>query len=241
MAFQSVFKRYELKYLLTIEQKQKLLQAMQPYMQLDKYGRATIRNLYFDTDDYLLIRRSIEKPIYKEKLRLRSYAQVDGDTPVYVELKKKFEDVVYKRRIVATNDQAMSWLCYGEKPPQDTQIAREIDYVLGFYKELKPRVFLSYQREAYYCSDGSDFRVTFDDHVLCRKEALSLTEPAYGTPILPEDKVLMELKCSGGIPLWMCRFLSREKIYKSSFSKYAAAYKMLIYPQQYILEDKINA
>lgn len=241
MAFQSVFKRYEQKYLLTIEQKQKVLQAMQPYMQLDKYGKGTIRNLYFDTDDYLLIRRSIEKPVYKEKLRLRSYAQVDGQTPVYVELKKKYESVVYKRRIAATNDQAVAWLCQGEKRPQDTQIAREIDYVRRFYKELQPRMFLCYQREAYYCADGSDFRVTFDDHILCRKEALSLTEPTYGTPILPDDMVLMELKCSGGIPLWMCRFLSREKIYKTSFSKYAAAYQMLIYPQKHILEDKINA
>ena len=241
MAFQSVFKRYELKYLLTIGQKQKLLQEMQPYMQLDKYGRTTIRNLYFDTDDYLLIRRSIEKPIYKEKLRLRSYAQAGGDTPVYVELKKKYDDVVYKRRIAATNEQATAWLCQGVKHPQDTQIAREIDYVLEFYKNLKPRVYLSYQREAYYCTDGSDFRVTFDDDILCRQDALSLTEPAYGTPILPQDKVLMELKCSGGIPLWMIRFLSREKIYKSSFSKYGTAYQMLIYPQQHILEDKINA
>ena len=214
---------------------------MQPYMQLDKYGRTTIRNLYFDTDDYLLIRRSIEKPIYKEKLRLRSYAQAGEEIPVYVELKKKYDDVVYKRRIATTNEQAIAWLCQGEKPPKDTQIAREIDYVRRFYENLKPRVYLSYQREAYYCTDGSDFRVTFDDDILCRQDALSLTEPAYGTPILPQDKVLMELKCSGAIPLWMSRFLSQEKIYKSSFSKYGTVYQMLIYPQQYILEDKINA
>ena len=241
MAFQSVFKRYELKYLLTKEQKQKMLQAMQPYMQIDEYGRVTIRNLYFDTDDYLLIRRSMEKPLYKEKLRLRSYAQVEENTPVYVELKKKFEDVVYKRRIATSNDQALAWLCQGGRPPQDTQIAREIDYVLSFYGKPAPTVFLSYEREAYYCTDGSDFRVTFDEHILCRQEALSLTEPAYGTPILPEDKVLMELKCSGGIPLWMVRHLSQEKIYKTSFSKYATAYQKLIYSQQPILEDKIHA
>lgn len=241
MAFQSVFKRYELKYLLTKEQKQKMLQAMQPYMQMDEYGRVTIRNLYFDTDDYLLIRRSMEKPLYKEKLRLRSYAQVEENTPVYVELKKKFDEVVYKRRIATSNDQALAWLCQGGRLPQDTQIAREIDYVLSFYGKPAPTVFLSYEREAYYCTDGSDFRVTFDEHILCRQEALSLTEPAYGTPILPEDKVLMEVKCSGGIPLWMVRHLSQEKIYKTSFSKYATAYQMLIYPQQHILEDKVNA
>ena len=157
-----------------------------------------------------------------------------------LKLKKKFQSTVYKRRLALPYAQALAWLA-GNKPAPDGQIAREIDYVLKFYKNLKPRVYLSYQREAYYCTDGSDFRVTFDDDILCRQDALSLTEPAYGTPILPQDKVLMELKCSGGIPLWMIRFLSREKIYKSSFSKYGMAYQVLIYPQQHILEDKINA
>ncbi len=241
MAFQSVFRRYELKYLLTIEQKQKILQAMQPYMQLDRYGRTTIRNLYFDTDNYLLIRRSIEKPVYKEKLRLRSYQQTKQDSPVFVELKKKFDDVVYKRRIAIPNDQAMQWLCQDGSSPRDIQIAREIDYVLTFYKNLKPKVFLSYEREAYYCTDGSDFRVTFDDHILCRQDALSLTEPVYGTAILPDDKVLMEIKCSGGIPLWMIRFLSQEKIYKTSFSKYGTAYQTLICPRKPMMEEKVNA
>lgn len=241
VAFQSVFRRYELKYLLTMEQKQKMLQAMQPYMQLDQYGRTTIRNLYFDTDNFLLIRRSIEKPLYKEKLRLRSYQPAKPESPVFVELKKKYNDVVYKRRVAIANDQAMQWLCQTKKRPQDTQIAREIDYALSFYGDLQPTVFLSYEREAYYCIDGSDFRVTFDDHILCRQDALSLTEPAYGTPILPEGKVLMEIKCSGGIPMWMIRFLSREQIYKTSYSKYGTAYQTLIYPQYHTLEEKTNA
>ena len=241
MAFQSVFKRYELKYLLTVEQKQKMLQVMQPYMKLDQYGRTTIRNLYFDTDNYLLIRRSIEKPVYKEKLRLRSYQQAKQGSPVFVELKKKYDDVVYKRRIAMPNDQAVQWLGQKAEHPQDSQIAREIDYVLNFYENLKPTVFLSYEREAYYCTDGSDFRVTFDDHILCRQDALSLTEPVYGTAILPDDKVLMEIKCSGGIPMWMIRFLSQEKIYKTSFSKYGTAYQMLICPRKPMTEEKVNA
>ena len=96
MAFQTVFKRYELKYMLTLEQKEKILKAMSPYMELDKYGRTTIRNIYFDTDDYRLIRRSIEKPVYKEKLRIRSYSQAEPQGTVFVELKKKYEKVVYK-------------------------------------------------------------------------------------------------------------------------------------------------
>ena len=241
MAVQSVFLRYELKYLLTIDQKQRLLQVMQPYMQLDKYGRATIRNLYFDTDDYLLIRRSIEKPVYKEKLRLRSYAQAKEDTPVYAELKKKYNGVVYKRRVSVPNDQALQWLNQKSPSPVKSQISREIDYVLSFYRTLKPKVFLSYEREAFYCKKGTDFRVTFDDNILCRRDALSLSEPVYGKALLPEQQVLMEIKCSGGIPMWMVEFLSREKIYKTSFSKYGTAYQTLIYPEKHSMEEICNA
>ena len=231
MAVQTVFKRYELKYLLTFGQKEKVLAAMQPYMTLDKYGRTTIRNLYYDTDTYLLIRRSIEKPAYKEKLRRRSYSRVDGDSAAFVELKKKYKSVVYKRRISLPYAEATAWLSREKHPAKHTQIANEIDYFLDYYGSLHPTVFLSYEREAYYANDGSDFRVTFDDNILCRQEDLSLASEVYGTPILPEGKVLMEIKCSGGIPLWMTHVLSEEKIYKTSFSKYGTAYGMLIFPQ----------
>ncbi len=240
MAYQTVFKRYELKYMLTSKQKKTVLEAMKPYMQLDKYGRTTIRNLYYDTDNYRLIRRSIEKPLYKEKLRIRSYCQASTDSTVFVELKKKYEKVVYKRRISLTEREAMQWLS-GEAPcPEDTQISREIDYFVGFYEELRPTVFLSYEREAYYEKSGGDFRVTFDDTILCRRDDLSLASPAYGEPILEEGKVLMELKCSGGIPLWMVEMLSRERIYKTSFSKYGTAYSTLIFPEIY-LPNSLNS
>ena len=231
MAVQTVFRRYELKYLLTMAQKETVLKAMQPYMTLDKYGRTTIRNLYYDTDSYLLIRRSIEKPAYKEKLRIRSYSQTDDNSTVFVELKKKYKHVVYKRRISLPYTDATAWLSREKHPAKHTQIANEIDYFLEYYGSLHPTVFLSYEREAYYCNDGSDFRVTFDDNVLCRQEELSLDSEVYGTSILPEGKVLMEIKCSGGIPLWMTHVLSEEKIYKTSFSKYGTAYQTLIFPQ----------
>ena len=231
MAVQTVFKRYELKYLLTMAQKETVLKAMQPYMTLDKYGKTTIRNLYYDTDTYLLIRRSIEKPAYKEKLRIRSYSRIDADSTAFVELKKKYKSVVYKRRISLPYTDATAWLSRVKHPDKHTQIANEIDYFMELYGTLHPTVFLSYEREAYYANDGSDFRVTFDDNILCRQEDLSLESEVYGTPILPEGKVLMEIKCSGGIPLWMTQVLSHEKIYKTSFSKYGTAYGMLIFPQ----------
>ncbi|MBE7064118.1 MAG: polyphosphate polymerase domain-containing protein [Ruminococcaceae bacterium] len=233
MAFQTVFKRYELKYLLTTEQKERVLAAMVPFMKLDTYGRTTIRNLYFDTDTYLLIRRSIEKPTYKEKLRIRSYSKADADSTVFVELKRKYKHVVYKRRLSLPEAEAMKWLSGEKYTEKHTQISNEIDCFMEHYGTLHPTVFLSYEREAFYANDGSDFRVTIDDNILCRGEDLSLQSDAYGTAILPEGKVLMEIKCSGGIPLWMTEVLSREKIYKTSFSKYGTAYRTLIFPQNH--------
>ncbi len=237
MAFQTVFKRYELKYMLTQEQKEKVLKAIAPYMKLDKYGRTTIRNLYYDTDTYLLIRRSIEKPKYKEKLRVRSYSQATANSTVFVELKKKYKHIVYKRRISLPYKEATRWLSGDKHTDKHTQISEEIDYFLDYYGTLHPTLFLSYEREAYYSNDGSDFRVTFDDTILCRQNDLSLESDVYGTSILEKGKVLMEIKCSGGIPLWMTEVLSREKIYKTSFSKYGTAYRTLIFSQTHTLNS----
>ena len=231
MAYQAVFKRYELKYMLTVEQKEKVLKAMEPYMELDCYGRTTIRNLYFDTENYRLIRHSIEKPVYKEKLRIRSYRKVDANGEVFVELKKKYKHTVYKRRIPLAEKDAMEWTCERKQNPYDTQIAEEIRYFMDYYGTLRPTVFLSYEREAYYAKDGGDFRVTFDENILCRENELSLQAETGGIPLLEAGKVLMELKCAGGIPLWMTQILSREHIYKTSFSKYGTAYCNMIFPR----------
>ena len=230
MAYKTVFKRYELKYLLTEKQKAKILEAIKPYMALDRYGRSTIRNIYFDTDSYRLIRRSIEKPAYKEKLRVRSYSLASPDSTVFVELKKKYDGVVYKRRLSLPENEAMEWLCGEKTCSKHTQISGEIDYFMKYYGSLRPTVFLSYEREAYFSKDGSDFRVTFDENILCRRYKLSLESDVSGEPILPADKTLMEIKCAGGIPLWMTRVLSSEHIYKTSFSKYGTAYEKLIFP-----------
>lgn len=232
MAYQTVFKRYELKYLLTQAQKQNVLEAMAPYMALDQYGRTTIRNIYYDTDNYRLVRRSVERPAYKEKLRIRSYAKARPDSPVFVELKKKYDSVVYKRRLVMPEREAIQWMRGDTHCRKGTQISNEIDYFLEYYQPLHPAVFLSYEREAYYCRDKSDFRVTFDDTILCRETDISLESEVYGTPLLPDGMVLMEIKCSGGIPLWMVRVLSREHIYKTSFSKYGTAYQTMIFPKR---------
>ena len=229
--YQTVFKRYELKFLLTATQKRAVLAAMEPHMALDQYGRTTIRNIYYDTDSYRLIRRSIEKPVYKEKLRIRSYDRAAQNSTVFVELKKKYKSVVYKRRLSMPEGEAMDWLNGAEYPGAPSQISKEIDYFADYYGPLHPTIFLSYEREAHYSLDGSDFRVTFDEHILARQTDISLESEVWGAPLLPDGLVLMEVKCSGGIPLWMTDVLSREKIYKTPFSKYGTAYQTLIFPQ----------
>ena len=238
MAYQAVFKRYELKYLLDKEQKTRVVEAIQKNMELDKYGKTTIRNIYFDTDDYRLIRRSIEKPLYKEKIRVRSYSNKNENGIVFVELKKKYKKVVYKRRISMSEKEAMKWLNGEVELENPSQIEKEITYCLSYYKGLRPTLYLAYDREAYFSKDESDFRVTFDENVLCREQDFSLNSATKGIPILEKNQVLMEIKCSGGIPLWMTEILSREKLYKTSFSKYGTAYRTIIYPRLKEMETK---
>lgn len=229
MNHQMVFKRYEQKYILTPEQKLFLLDIIQPYMSIDQYGRTTIRNLYFDTEDYLLIRRSIEKPVYKEKLRIRSYKQTLPTDHVFVELKKKYDSVVYKRRIALPEQQAMDFICGDRKLPDHTQIVKEIAYFRDFYQMLRPVVFLAYEREAYYNRDGGDFRITFDENIRARTTELTTQGDDFGSPLLKEDAVLMEIKTIGGIPLWLSHILSEQEIFRRPFSKYGEAYCQLIF------------
>lgn len=234
MSYQTTFKRYELKYQLNALQKEIILAAMAPYMKLDGYGRTTIRNIYFDTPDYRLIRESIEKPTYKEKLRIRSYNQAAPEDPVFIELKKKYKSIVYKRRLNLPESETMRCFREDQPLPVYSQIADEIAYFRFFYKDLKPTVFLSYEREAFFARNGSDFRVTFDENILYRTDQLSLGSEIGGTPVLDPSLTLMEIKTSGGFPLWMTHALTDLHLSKTSFSKYGSAYKDIVkqkYPQ----------
>ncbi|WP_244833497.1 polyphosphate polymerase domain-containing protein [Clostridium sp. BJN0001] len=231
MGFKKNFKRYELKYLITFDQKEKLLNMMKKYMQEDKFGKSTICNIYFDTDDYLLIRRSLEKPCYKEKLRVRSYGIAKNDTPVFIEIKKKFKGVVYKRRIDMEKSKARSYLLEGMKLEKNSQISNEIDYFIDFYKGIKPSTFISYDREAFFSKTDGDFRMTFDQNILARDYDLSLDAGIYGESILKKGMALLEVKTALGIPRWLLDFFCENKIYKSSFSKYGNTYKQMILPK----------
>lgn len=223
MREQMTFKRYEIKYMITKAQMAVIQKAMAEHMIADAHGKNTLCSLYFDTPDHLLVRRSLEHPIYKEKLRLRSYGTATNDQPVFVELKKKYDSVVYKRRVCMNAAQAYDYLLNG-KPVMDSQISREIDYFLQMYEGIHPAVLLSYRRDAYYAKDDHEFRITFDDNILWRDHDLRLDSGIYGTPLLDKDQVLMEVKAAGAFPLWFVRILSENHIYKTNFSKYGAAY-----------------
>lgn len=228
MEYQRVFKRYELKYRMTVEQAQKLLEAMRPYMCPDRFGHSTVRNVYYDTDSYRLIRHSLEKPVYKEKLRLRSYTPISPQDKVFVELKKKYRSVVYKRRLTLPEGAAVGWLGGGEYPGTPSQIADEIGYFRDYYETLHPVVYLSYERDAFAAVDGSDLRITFDGNIRARQDRLSLCEEPGGVLLLPTDEVLMEVKTAGAIPLWLAHALDSMELRKTSFSKYGAAYMQFI-------------
>ena len=227
MDYQSVFKRYELKYLLDERQRQSLMDRMDGRMKIDGFGHTVIRNIYYDTDSYRLIRCSLDKPAYKEKLRVRSYRRVTADDDVFVEIKKKYESVVYKRRIALPEKKASEWLAGGEIPG-DSQIEKEIDYFRDFYEGLKPRVFLSYEREAFYPLDGSDTRITLDSDILARRSGLSLREGIYGVPVIESGTSILEVKVSAAMPMWLIAFLREEGIQKASISKYGRYYEEYI-------------
>lgn len=226
---QTNFRRFEKKYLLTRAQYEVLHEAFQRYFVPDEYGQYTIGNVYYDTANYELIRASLEKPVYKVKLRLRSYGvPVDGSS-VFVELKSKFDGVVYKRRAVMEVGEALAYLSGAAGDMQGDQIRREIDWVLNFYN-LAPKVLIAYDREALAGCENSDFRVTFDTNLRWRNINLDLRDGYAGQQFLPDDTVLMEVKIPGAAPVWMGRLFSELGIFPASFSKYGTCYSKYLLP-----------
>lgn len=232
MATPTRFARQELKYMVTEQQQLQLMTLMQSYMTPDRFGRSTICNLYFDTPSYLIIRRSMQKPVYKEKLRLRSYGVADNDSKVYIELKKKYKGIVYKRREAMTYHHARSWLLEDATASLCGQVIDEIEYFRKLYTDLAPRMFISSEREAFFAKGECDLRMTFDSNILWRATDLVLDKPVYGSPILRADQRLLEVKSSLGMPEWLSHFLSENGIFKTSFSKYGNAYVAMQVQQQ---------
>ena len=216
------FKRQEIKYRLDEGQRARLEFVMGRYMDADEHGPSTVRNVYYDTPSHLIVRRSTEKPTYKEKLRIRSYTDVTDETPVFLELKKKVRGIVYKRRVVLPLGEAQATLD-GSRAPQG-QIEREIAFSAGRYEGLYPAMYLAYDREAFFARDDHEFRITFDRNVRCRWSDVTLEGSTEGIQLLGEGESLMEIKGVGAMPLWLAYFLDAERLRKASFSKYGAAW-----------------
>ena len=222
------FERRELKYRITDAQRAALEAAFGARMVPDEHGESTICNIYYDTADYRLIRASLEKPAYKEKLRLRSYGVTEPGGEVFLELKKKYKGIVYKRRITLPEDAAGDFIAGRAPLGEHGQIGREIEYFTAFYAPLLPAVHLSYERSAWFSREDRDLRITFDKNIRFRQEDVSLTLPAGGRRILPEGESLMEIKAAAALPLWLVSELDTLGIFQSTFSKYGEAYKAIL-------------
>lgn len=221
---QYTFERHEKKFLLTGEQHRRLMSIIGERLAQDAYGRSTVLSLYLDTPDRRLIRASLERPAYKEKLRVRSYGVPGMDDAVFVELKKKYRGVVYKRRVCLPLRDARAWVLDGRRA-QDGQIDREIDYALHYYPDIAPAMFISAERVVYVAADDPLLRLTFDSRILYRREALSLEAGAWGEALLAPGERLLEVKTPSAIPLWLADALDRCRAYPTSFSKYGGAYQ----------------
>lgn len=223
-----IFRRIEKKYILDKEQYLKLQDRIKEYMVEDQYGQSTICNIYFDSYQYDFISHSIEKPFFKEKIRLRSYNTPTEDSNVYLEIKRKCDGVVGKRRIGMKLKEFYQYLEDGSLLNNyNQQIKSELDYYFKMY-DLHPTMYISYSRIAYYQIDNPDFRLTFDSNILAREYDLDLINGEYGKQLLKENLYIMEIKTLNSIPIWLVNELNNLKIIPKSFSKYGTAYEKLV-------------
>lgn len=213
------FERYEKKYFITKSQKEELLRIISDKISPDEYGITPILNIYYDTENWDIIRASIEKPEYKEKLRVRSYGAPKGN--VFAEIKKKCNGIVYKRRISGSNPDIVKML--SGKKKFSGQIGEEIEWFQRRYNTF-PRMFIGYDRIAYFGKEDKNIRLTFDENLRWRDCDLDLSLGDYGKPLMSEDKVLMEIKIPGACPLWLAHTLSELNIFPISFSKYGECF-----------------
>ncbi|MDD3187641.1 MAG: polyphosphate polymerase domain-containing protein [Bacilli bacterium] len=216
----STFQRIEKKYLINQKTYDTLLQKLKEQITPDSYFKSTICNVYFDTNHNDLIVRSLDKPVYKEKLRLRSYGIPNMDSIVFLEIKKKYKSIVNKRRIQL---KLKDFYKYKNNNPK-TQIEKEIDYFFKIY-DVKPALYLAYDRLAYIGVNDSSLRITFDNNIRSRRFDLNLEKGDFGNKLLSDDTYLMEIKINNTYPLWLVRILSDLKIYPTSFSKYGKIYE----------------
>jgi len=230
-----VFNRYEHKYMLDRQTFEKVIRVLDEHMIMDSHNKDhtpyTISNIYYDTYDDYLIRTSLSRPKYREKLRLRSYGVPDMDSTVFLEIKKKFDGIVNKRRTKLKLAEAYSFVASGIAPePKDymnTQVLHELEYFLKVY-DVSPKLYLAYDRIAYFERNNNDLRISFDMNIRSRRYDLALEKGDYGEKLLRDDVFLMEIKTSLAKPLWLTHMLADFDIKRKRFSKYGTEFKNMI-------------
>lgn len=217
------FQRVEEKYLITRTQKEELLKKIEKYIEKDKFFRSKIHNIYFDTEDNDLIINSLNKPVFKDKFRVRSYDIPNLEDDVFLELKTKYRGVVGKRRIKMTLKEFYDYLDY-HTIHTNSQILSEIDYYFQYY-QLKPAIYIAYDRCSYKGKEEKNLRITFDTNLRSRRKNLRFEKRRKLTRYFKEDYYVMEIKTVGSMPLWLVRILSEMNIMPTSFSKYGKIYE----------------
>ena len=222
------FRRIEKKYIVTEEQKRALIAIISEYMDLDPFCKNEstyrIQNIYYDTPTNELISLSVRKPRYKQKLRARKYL---GTQQYYLEIKKKCEGVVGKRRLSVTKEELDDFILRGIKPKResfiDNHVIGEIEYLLSLYK-VEPSTFISYERLGFFARDDHELRVTFDNKIHAKRNNFEWDQDDYEVDLLEEGLYVLEIKYIQNFPLWLVKALSKLKIYPHSFSKYGTEY-----------------
>jgi hypothetical protein len=253
--------RIEEKFLLDPAAYQRLMQALAPHLVPDAYPKSDIKNVYYDTPSFELIRHSIAKPVFKEKLRLRSYGEPCASNPAFIELKRKCKGVVYKRRVAMPVLEAEAFLAAAAEKNHELaasiaagaagagaganaagagaganaagaamgQTEREIFYMASRY-DVAPRVALNYRREAFAGAHDASLRITFDRDLAYQTAEPTLRATTWGAPAFVEPRIIMEIKCTQALPLWLARLLSTQAVFPRSFSKYGFVYKTWLAP-----------
>ncbi|MBP3869709.1 MAG: polyphosphate polymerase domain-containing protein [Faecalicoccus sp.] len=217
------FERVEDKYELSESQYQLFLKAIQDHVHPDIYYKYTVHSIYFDNDHYQLAVNSLQKPEYKCKVRLRTYEQPNKDSKCFLELKKKYNDIVYKTRFYMDVNSAYRYLYENVIPEDSNNIMRELNYVFHYY-DLHNFCYVQYDRECYAANEDADVRITFDTNIRYRLDDISLSTKGSEIDLIPEDTHMLEIKCKDRYPLWLVEILSKMKLYKKSFSKCGSIY-----------------
>lgn len=220
----NIIDRCEQKYFLTNKQYEELMNKIEKKLEKDKYFSETIYNLYFDNDIFELINRSLDKPEYKEKIRLRSYEIVNNTSNVFLEIKKKYCSHTNKRRIIMKYCDYLNYINQNIVPDSCKQIFNEIDYCFKKYV-LKPKIKIRYDRKSYYLKEDDKFRITFDNNVRYSFKNLDFTVFNKEDKLLFKNGFIMEVKTFRGIPLWLNAIFSELKIYPTSYSKVGEIYE----------------